>query len=652
MKKSLLLFLLFTSRMFLVNAQITVPIVKANFGVEADLSSNYFNNAIQPAVDDWFGRGYSGTGQSIIDSTGAATIIAGYAISAANRSRSFSKLMKPAPYSVVNNRLVLDAIFHRDFHGDDSTVFASGSNKNGMSPASWSCPVSQGIPDKNDILDAYTHVRRAGPNVTDSLWMFSAIAIENTTGSRYFDFELYQTDFYYDRVTRTFNNYGPDAGHTSWKFDAAGKIISPGDIVFTAEFGSASITLVQARIWINKNALSISPFSFNWGGQFDGDGSSATFGYANILPKTAGAFYTGIQSTVASTWAGPFGVIREDNSYVANFIPKQFMEFAVNLTLLGIDPANFSNNPCGTPFRRVMIKTRASTSFTAELKDFVAPFRLFDYAKVDADAFIQYHCVVMPTTSINVVNPLSTSLYTWSTVNGNILGSTTGTSISVNAPGTYYVTQKLHTACPVTSMDSVTLFFDSICTILQVDISNFNVYTKHGNAELNWKVNNNELVKEFVPEYSLDNVHYFPLSTLSADSRSGSAAYSFTNSQNLLSSSPIIYYRVKMLCKDNVIKISETVLQHRSETVIPKVIVFPNPVTSEAYILLDDAGTRNVTISIIDSYGRILQVISRALNKGKNILLFDELAKQKPNFYIIKIETGKNQTTHKVIVSK
>jgi hypothetical protein len=48
--------------------------------------------------------------------------------------------------------MLIDAVFIRDHHGDDSSVF-SGGNKNGMSPGIWSCPVSQGVPDKNDILD-------------------------------------------------------------------------------------------------------------------------------------------------------------------------------------------------------------------------------------------------------------------------------------------------------------------------------------------------------------------------------------------------------------------------------------------------------------------------------------------------------------------
>jgi hypothetical protein len=199
---------------------------------------------------------------------------------------------------------VIDAVFIRDYHGDDSTMFASGSNKNGMSPADWSCPVAQSIPDKNEILDMMVHVRRAGINPTDSLWMFGGISIENTTGNRYFDFEMYQTDIYYDRPSQRFYGYGPDAGHTSWQFDNAGNITRPGDIIFAAEYASNTLSLLEARIWVNSNALLTTPTGFNWTGSFDGATNGSQYGYAGITPNTSGAFYTGL-SSVANTWAGP-----------------------------------------------------------------------------------------------------------------------------------------------------------------------------------------------------------------------------------------------------------------------------------------------------------------------------------------------------------
>jgi hypothetical protein len=161
--KTNLLVLLFIVTRITTAAQITTPVIKANFGVDADLRANYFNGS-SSASDDWFKQSRFGLGEYMIDTTGAAAIVANYISNPASRMLSFSRLMKPAFYSTVQGNLVIDAVFHRDFHGDDSTVFASGSNKNGMSPASWSCPVAQGIPDKNDILDGFTHIRRAGTN--------------------------------------------------------------------------------------------------------------------------------------------------------------------------------------------------------------------------------------------------------------------------------------------------------------------------------------------------------------------------------------------------------------------------------------------------------------------------------------------------------
>src|SRR5687767_13729403 len=211
MKRALRIILFIVLCPVIADAQITTPVIRANFGVDADLRSNFFNGFLQSGNDDWFWLpGTPGSGNFMIDTTGAAALIASYGTSTADPDRRlpFFRGMRFPQFAVVNNRLVLDAVMIRDYHGDDSTVFASGSNKNGDSPADWSCPVSQGIPDKNDILDMGMHVRRAGPNGTDSLWMFGVLSLDNTTGNRYFDFEMYQTDITYNRPTLSFTGYG------------------------------------------------------------------------------------------------------------------------------------------------------------------------------------------------------------------------------------------------------------------------------------------------------------------------------------------------------------------------------------------------------------------------------------------------------------
>jgi hypothetical protein len=130
----LLIFSLFT---FTTYSQITTPIIKANFGVDADLRANYFNNFNLNGNDDWFSNGSPGFGEYVIDTTGAAFILNRYNTTPSSRHLPFFRTMRHPQYSIINNRLWIDAIFIRDYHGGpgyrDSTAFDM-SNKNGQNP--------------------------------------------------------------------------------------------------------------------------------------------------------------------------------------------------------------------------------------------------------------------------------------------------------------------------------------------------------------------------------------------------------------------------------------------------------------------------------------------------------------------------------------
>ena len=125
--KQILLFLLgvvFLST--ICSSQITTPIIKAAFGVDADLRANYFNGFIQSGNDDWFNNGTAGTGNFVIDTIGAAAHVASYLSDVSPwpvRMTPVYRSMSRPKFTVVNNRLWLDAIFVRDHHGNDSSVF-------------------------------------------------------------------------------------------------------------------------------------------------------------------------------------------------------------------------------------------------------------------------------------------------------------------------------------------------------------------------------------------------------------------------------------------------------------------------------------------------------------------------------------------------
>jgi hypothetical protein len=664
MKQSILFLILLAP--FFSTAQITTPVVKANFGVDGDLRANYFNGVITGSGDDWFNNGTAGTGRHVIDTTGAAAIIAGYNSDVSPWPKRMASLYRPMSlptYTVWNNRLWLDAIFVRDYHGNDTTVFTSGSDKNGMSPFDWTGGI-QGIPDKNDILDIFMHVRRAGPNTTDSLWMFGGISMDNVTGNRYFDFEMYQTDINYDRVSGKWYGYGPDFGHTSWQFDAAGNVTRPGDIIFSGEFQSSTLTNIEARIWVSKaNWQTVVPTAFNWSGLFDGATAGATYGYASIMPNAAGAFYTGL-GCANNAWSGPFGLVLQSNALSfsgagpasttnGKYVTDQFIEFSVNLTKLGLDPVTaFGTDVCGTPFNRLVVKTRASASFTAELKDFVAPTDLFLAPRAVAAANIPVFCGHIGVSTIQVQNPSGSSVYTWTTSNGHIVGSTSGTSITVDAPGDYIVTQRLSAACNPYAYDTVSVIFDPNCVPLDNNVLSFKGAINNSITRLDWTIAQNKDVSYFTVERSFDGIHFDFLSQKESDvEKEQSASYTAFDDLSHVPISPAVYYRLKLKKTDGGTSYSK-IIRIPFGSLIKTMSIAPNPVHDMMQVTISTTRKDLMELYIYDMSGKAMRKIKTDLQPGVNVISVDNLSLMQRGMYLVVVSAGSEIFREKIVLAK
>jgi hypothetical protein len=583
-------------------AQVTTPQIKARFGVDADLRSNFFNGFVQAGNDDWFTLGASSTaGISVIDTTGAAFTLSRYNTHPATRNLPLFREMSVPQFTVVNGRTLIDAVFIRDHHGADSSVFAAGSNKNAMNPADWTCPVAQSVPTKNEILDMYMHVRRDGVKTTDSLWFFGGLSLDGTTGNRYFDFEMYQTDVYYDNSVQKFFGYGPEAGHTAWVFDAAGNVVKTGDIIFTAEYSSTVLTLLEARIWVHQSSLSVTPKAFSWGGLFDGAGTGAVYGYASITPKTAGAFYTGTQCG-NNTWAGSFAVVRTDNTIATNYTARQFMEFSVNLSKLGLDPLVSMGDACGLPFRRLMVKSRASTAFTAELKDFVAPFKFFRAPSAELAANFPVMCP-NNISDIWVTNPVSTSLYIWEAITGNIVGSTIGPSIVVDQPGEYIVRQQLMDSCGSTyATDTIEITMAYNCQTLDQLFNTLSVKKENKQAVITWNSDYLTGNNFFEVQRSTDGVNFQTVQTVQAKT---GGQYKVPDDLSQLQSK-WVYYRLRYIPSGQPSFYSKSLSLFNKESNLLSLVTAPNPVTDRLRLSLSLEKSSPVEVLLRNELGAVV----------------------------------------------
>lgn len=635
-------------------AQIAAPVIRGKFGVDADVQNNWFNAALTnaPENDDWYYRnGSAAASIFVIDTTGAGAKMADYAAGRTLTTPFYKKMRYPA-FSIVGSRTLIDAVFVRDYHGNDTTAFAAGSNKNGMSPVDWLGDV-QPVPNKNDILDSYVHIRREGPTgtIADTLWMYAGLALEATNGNRYFDFELYQTDIFYTRSTKAFTGYGPDAGHTSWKFDASGNVTQIGDIIFSANYSSASLTSIEARIWIDEADLSVTPNAFQWTYSFDGATNGAQYGYAGIKPLTADPFYFG-STNVATTWAGPFGIVRSDNSVLANFAAGQFMEFGVNMTVLGLNPDKLMGvTNCGIPFSKILVKTRASTSFDAELKDFIGPFDLFLPDKADAVADIPVFCGATGVSNLEVINAYSTSSYAWTTANGHIVGTDTGTSINVDQPGTYIVTQTLATSCPIYASDTITIVADPSCVVLASNDVTLNGDLTKSIVNLNWSVFQNQDVQYFTIERSIDGTHFTFVDTINNQSpASRYLAYKAVDNVSGLNAS-YVYYRVKISTRNGAVQYTRTVRVALNDKT-SGITLSPNPVHDHFQLYMHSDADRDVQVQVYSVTGQLMRTMHTQVKKGYSTISMDDFKTWAKGMYTVKVLAGADTFIEKMILTK
>ena len=465
-----------------LNAQLQNGGRHAGFTVDGDTKVGYskFGPSTASAFndDDWFlPSAYSGTGIGILDTTGAA----GYkAKLQSNKNISFTERMSKPMFTVVSNKLWLDAIYSRDYSQNlggissaDSTAF-SNSAKNVLDPNTNWQGTATNFTVKTDLVDGFAHMRRDGTSIYDSLWMFFGVSTLGTNGDRYYDVELFKKACNYNPVTKLFSTAGTDGGHTSWKFDAAGKVTQTGDMIVAFTYSPGAPPVIDLRLWVSNTTYStVTPFYFNFNGTFDGSGS---YGYAQIVSKSGGtAWGSGVanysnNATTDTTYSTPWGTSTlptGTNTWSQNYEQLQFVEVGLNLSRIGVDAALYAAqgiNPCESTFYSVLFKSRSSSSFTSNLQDFLGPL---DFKQPSVPSYtkssLNLNCN-NPAGLISITNTNGLGNYTWSTSNGGIIAgaNSDSTQLTVNKAGTYYLKASPYTGCPALRSDTFVVIKDTI----------------------------------------------------------------------------------------------------------------------------------------------------------------------------------------------
>jgi len=307
------------------------------------------------------------------------------------------------PTTCAANPAQLPAVFGHDNEwrqGIDGK-FKTLSNKNNDWIAAdlkpWNWESFGGNPQKNDITEIFAHSRQ--DNFGDT-WVIMAAATRAPQGDNHTDFEFNQAG-----LTIT----GSDGGLIIGNGPDNGRTI--GDLLVSVdEVIGGRVPVPTLRRW-NGTEFILIPES-EWTGKFFAANNNA------VAPS-------------------PCGVVDQKGDRTSAYELDQFLEVAVNTRLM-LNPE--FGGVCGSP-ATVMVKTRSSHSFVAELKDFA----LVNLGTPTLPACaIEGPSVICAGQPAELCGPDAPNLsYLWST------GETTR-CITVNAGATYSLTIT-SAGCPSTT---------------------------------------------------------------------------------------------------------------------------------------------------------------------------------------------------------
>lgn len=405
----------------------------ARWGVDADLYSGVieFGDGVEPTSPpysrDWF---QGAQGQGLIDESNPGNI---QTLLQNEANPTYERRMKYGLVSIQEDQILIDGLFAREHFGGtghrDPTSYLTAS-KNGEDPAIWD-PGEANVLGKNDIVDVGGHMFRDGLGLNSDLWFVGLFNMAEPGGTTYMDFE-----FYVDSVRLIdrpgvpggilFTSGGPQLGHTAYTFDVPGNITKVGDFIFSVSISGASGPFVETRLWVSRadwdrlnGPTQGSTPTFQWAGTFDGAFNNAPFGYAGILPLGPDQVCAYLNMPGELPLAPPWGTKNtKTNTWGTNYIPYSVNEVAINLTAFGMDHSSLSGaDPCFFPLNTFIIKTRASASFTAQLKDFAGPYG-WGTLTADAEKSADISCD-NPFPTVTAFPKRDDLTYLWSTVDGN-----------------------------------------------------------------------------------------------------------------------------------------------------------------------------------------------------------------------------------------
>jgi hypothetical protein len=178
-----------------------------------------------------------------------------------------------------------------------------------------------------------------------------------------------------------------------------------------------------------------------------------------------------------------------------------------------------------------------------------------------------------------------------------------------------------------------------LCSTLPVELTSFKIISHQNNIDLGWTTASEINISGFNIEHSVDGKNFTPLSYMAHKGNfNTSAVYTFTHDNPSVG---INYYRLKILENDGTYAYSNVISDVLY--VDNRFFIYPNPVTHELTIHMNDNRQTEANLELMDINGRVL--IKKIIRNDDKIDCEDLI----PGVYILRINQNGNFTDIKLI---
>jgi hypothetical protein len=187
--------------------------------------------------------------------------------------------------------------------------------------------------------------------------------------------------------------------------------------------------------------------------------------------------------------------------------------------------------------------------------------------------------------------------------------------------------------------------FTSSCPLLDVKILKFQGELLNDKAALQWSSENENELKEYIVQKSLDGVHFVDIGKESATGKSNVADYNFTDADAVYNT---VYYRLKLINAINTaVSYSKTISIYNRNT--PFKISAVNPFSSSIKMTAFVPMQGEINFNLCDMYGHTVSKKTMKLYKGNSNVSIDDVSSLPAGLYILRATFNGSVVQYKLI---